>query len=252
MCQPNWVSIGSEIWPGSVRAKARILERLHHHAVGEEAEIAAVLGAARIERLFHRDDFERLAGRELGLDRVSLFLGRNEDVARVHLFLRLEGREVLVVGGAHGLLGHRRGDHVARNRRGGGRGPRGSRGAAGTYRTCRDPGRAAAWAITFMSISTVTRKARRSASGILASSWPRSSAAKVRSPSVIASPPTVATTASLAAAPELRRWIPQAQRGPRRPGQKPAVPAPREARQGPAAASRGQSGCASGARQCST
>ena len=86
MCQPNWLCTGSDIWPTSQRERGS-LELGNHLALAEEAEIAAALLAGGIDGLFHRLDLERLAAIELGLHRLGLVLGSDEDVARVD-FLR--------------------------------------------------------------------------------------------------------------------------------------------------------------------
>ena len=106
----------------------------------------------------------------------------------------------------------------------------------------------AAWAITFMSISTVTRKARRLPRGILAQFLAE----------ILGGKGEVGLGDRLAAdgrdhriGRRLRRARQRPRRGAAASWAKASEPAQRGARQGPAAASRGQSGCASGARQWS-
>src|SRR5690606_393390 len=60
--------------------KGGCLKGRNHHALAKVAEVAAI-GCARIDGVFARQGGEISAAINLGLERIGLFLGLDEDVA---------------------------------------------------------------------------------------------------------------------------------------------------------------------------
>ncbi len=112
-CQPNCDCTGVFGVGAHLEGDDGVGERLDHLLRIEEAEIAAIVLGAGIERLFLGDRREIAALVELGDDRLGLVFGLHQDVARLILVGRHELGQFLVEALVYRLIGDRRDDLVA-------------------------------------------------------------------------------------------------------------------------------------------